>query len=262
MRSLTRSLCVAFALLAPLLFLAAALPQDDAAPASRFAGKTVVITGANRGLGLEFARQYTALGAHVVGTARKPEEAEELAATGARVLALDVTDDASVAAFDEALGDGPVHLLVNNAGRGSRSLPEGTSRAERARVIMDVNTLGPIRVTEALLDNLRAAGAGATVANMSSYLGSIGENTSAGSDGYRESKAALNMFTRSLAIEEREAGLIVIAMSPGWVRTRMGGESAPLEPEESIGGLVGVIEGLTAEESGRFWHHDGTELAW
>ena len=126
---------------------------------------------------------------------------------------------------------------------------------------MPCATLCPIRVTEALLPRLLASGEGATVVNISSFLASI-THTNGGSSGYRESKAALNMTTRSLAVEHGEAGLLVIAMSPGWVRTRMGGEGAPLEPEEAIGGLVEVIEGLTPEHSGRFWHHDGTELPW
>ena len=232
-----------------------------AAGESRFEGKTVVITGANRGLGLEFAKQYMALGAEVVGTARRPHAADELAATGAKVVQLEVTDDASVAAFAEAI-DGPVHLLVNNAGTSGRSLAEDTSRAERTRWVMDVNTLGPIRVTEALLDSLLAAGEGATVVNISSRLGSITENDSGSYTGYRESKAALNMYSRSLANEQREAGLLVIPVSPGWVRTDMGGPDADLSPEESIGGLVKVIEGLDRERSGLFINHDGRLLEW
>jgi NAD(P)-dependent dehydrogenase (short-subunit alcohol dehydrogenase family) len=235
---------------------------SNAPAASRFAGRTVVVTGANRGLGLEFATQYMAAGARVVGTARTPDEARELVATGARVLQLDVTDEASVAAFAEALGDGPVHLLINNAGTSGRSLPETLSRAERTTRVMDVNTFGPMRVTEAVLPNLLASGEGATVVNISSRLGSIAENDSGRYIGYRESKAALNMYSRSLANEHRDAGLLVIPVSPGWVRTDMGGPDAPLSPEQSVGGLVKVIEGLDAEDSGRFLNHDGAVLRW
>ncbi len=235
---------------------------DDAADSgSRFAGKTVVVTGANRGLGLEFAKQFMEAGAHVVGTARNPEAAMALVATGARVLTLDVTDDESVAEFTKEVGDGPVHLLINNAGTSGRSLSETTSPHERIRRVMDVNTLGPVRVTTALLPNLKAAKSGIVV-NVSSRLGSLAENTSGSFNGYRESKAALNMYSRSLAAEQRENGLIVIPVSPGWVRTDMGGPDATLSPEESISGLRKVIEGLKPEQSGLFLNHDGAVLDW
>jgi len=247
--------------------LAAALPpapspagQEAQTRASRFAGRTVVITGANRGLGLEFARQYAAAGAKVVGTARDPETATELAATGARVLPLDVTDGASVAALAKALGGTEIALLVNNAGiNGGVSTEEGVDYDRIAR-ILEVNTIGPMRVTHALTPHLAAAG-DARVVNVSSIMGSI-ERSSGGGLGYRESKAALNMFTRSYAMEHRADGMVCIAVHPGWVRTDMGGERAPLEPAESIRGLRAVIEGLTAEHTGRFFQHDGEELPW
>lgn len=258
-----RFAALVLALSACLALLGLAPAQDAAkeAGASRFVGKTVVITGANRGLGLEFAKQYREAGADVIGTARKSKEATELAATGARVLQLDVSDDESVAAFAKAIGDAPVHLLINNAGTSGVSMEGKASRAEITRAIHDVNTLGPIRVTEALLANLEAA-KGATVVNISSRLGSTTNNTSGGYFGYRESKAALNMYSRSVAFENRDKGIIAIAVSPGWVRTDMGGPDADLSPEESIGGLRKVIEGLTDKDTGKFINHDGTELAW
>jgi NAD(P)-dependent dehydrogenase (short-subunit alcohol dehydrogenase family) len=243
------------------LGLAAAQDAEEAPQRSRFAGRTVVVTGANRGLGLEFARQYAAAGARVVGTARDPEAATDLAATGARVLRLDVTDDDSVAAFADALGDAPVHLLINNAGTSARAFSDAANRAELARQVLDVNTFGPMRVTEALLPNLVAA-RGACVVNVSSRLGSIAENTSGGYAGYRESKAALNMYSRCLAADHRDEGIVAVSVSPGWVRTDMGGPDAPLSPEEAIGGLRAVIEGLTPEDSGKSLNHDGVELDW
>ena len=237
--------------------------QDGAtAPAeSRLKGKTVVITGANRGLGLEFAKQYVAAGANVIGTARKPKEATELAATGARVLQLDVADEASVDAFAEAVGDAPVALLVNNAGVSGRSWAGEVGYAELTRRVMDVNTLGPMRVTEALLPNLTATKGGAVV-NVSSRLGSIASNTVGKYSGYRESKAALNMYSRSLAFDHADEGLLAICVSPGWVKTDMGGPDADLTPEESITGLRGVIETLDEKQSGLFLNHDGTVLEW
>jgi NAD(P)-dependent dehydrogenase (short-subunit alcohol dehydrogenase family) len=261
----SRRKCLALLLVVPacltLLGLAAVQDVDPASAGSRFLGKTVVVTGANRGLGLELARQYVTAGADVVGTARNPEGATELAATGARVLQLDVADEDSVAAFAEALGESPVHLLINNAGVSGRSLDDTVSHVERVRRIMDVNTLGPMRVTDALLPNLIDAG-GASIVNMSSRLGSLADNTSGGYHGYRESKAALNMYSRTLAANHREDGIIAIAVSPGWVRTDMGGPDAPLSPEESIAGLRMVIEELEADDSGKFLNHDGRELEW
>lgn len=254
-------LALTLAVSSSLIGLAAAQDSAAAPSASRFAGKLVVVTGANRGLGLELAKQFTAVGAKVIGTAREPEAATELAATGARVVQLDVSDDASVAAFAKAIGDSPVHLLINNAGMSGRSLVGEATRVEIARRIIDVNTLGPMRVTDALLPNLIAADE-AIIVNMSSGLGSLAGNTSGGYHGYRESKAALNMYSRSLAADHREDGILAIAVSPGWVRTDMGGSEAPLSPEESVSGLRKVIEGLSPEQSGKFLNHDGTELDW
>ncbi|MEX1025855.1 MAG: SDR family oxidoreductase [Planctomycetota bacterium] len=257
------TLVLSVAALVGLLCLASAQEGDASTPAtgtSRFRGKTVVVTGANRGLGLELATQLAAAGARVVGTAREPAEAKELAATGARVLPLDVIDPDSVAAFAQALGDAPVHLLFNNAGVSGRAWTD-LPTAERARRVLDVNTLGPMRVTDALLPRLAAA-EGAIIANMSSRLGSLSDNTSGGYGGYRESKAALNMYTRSLAAEHEDDGILAVCMSPGWVRTDMGGPDATLEPEESVRGLLQVLEGLEPDQSGLFWNHDGTQLEW
>jgi len=256
-----RLLALFIAVSSSLLVLAAAQDSGTVPSSSRFAGKVVVVTGANRGLGLELAKQFAVAGADVVGTAREPEAATELAALGVRILQLDVSDDASVAAFAKALGDSPIHLLINNAGMSGRSLIDEVTHVELVRRIFDVNTLGPMRVTDALLPNLIAAD-GAFIVNMSSRLGSLTENTSGGYHGYRESKAALNMYSRSLAADHRDEGIIAIAVSPGWVRTDMGGPEAPLSPEESISGLRSVIEGLSPESSGKFLNHDGTELEW
>lgn len=237
--------------------------QDEApAPVQRdFSGKTVIITGANRGLGLEFARQYVAEGAKVIGTARKPDAAKELAATGARVVQLDVTDDESVAAFAKAVGDEPVALLVNNAGVSGRQWMGKVSYAELSRRVMDVNTLGPMRVTEAVLPNLKAGDEGIVV-NISSRLGSISSNDRGFYSGYRESKAALNMYSRSLAFDHRKDGVLAICVSPGWVQTDMGGPEADLTPKESITGLRKVIAGLDQKRSGLFINHDGTIIDW
>ncbi len=223
--------------------------------------RCVLITGANRGLGLEFAKQYADAGWDVIGTARKPDEAAELRATGATILQLDVTDDDAVKRMAKQLDSRAIDLLIHNAGIGSRAPSLSDIDIEQTARVLDVNLLGPMRVTTALLPNLRA-GSGKTIVSISSALGSLERNTSGRYYGYRESKAGLNMFMRSLAAELQPDGFTCIAMSPGWVRTDMGGAGASLSPEQSITGMRAVIADLTPEKTGRFFNHDGEELPW
>ena len=242
--------------LATLLLVGAA-----AAETSPWAGRTVVVTGANRGLGLEFAKQLKEAGADVIGTARKPDEADELKALGVRVEQLDVADDASVAAFAARLDGAAVDVLLNNAGIfPTREGFEG-STVDESRRIYEVNTLGPMRVTQALLPNLRA-GDRKLVMNMSSGLGSIANAGRGAMLGYRMSKAALNMQTRVQAGDLAAEGFIFVAMSPGWVRTDMGGPNANLEPAESIRGMLATMAPLTAADSGKYFAYSGEELPW
>lgn len=232
-------------------------PPTDAASV----GKTVLVTGANRGLGLEFARQYAAAGWQVIGTARDPESAAELKALDVRVMQLDVADPVSVAALSEGLGDQSVDLLINNAGIMDRNGSLADADFATVERILAVNTIGPMRVTRALLPHLRR-GETRQIVNITSGLGSIENNVSGGFYGYRESKAALNMFTRSLAADLKSDGFTCIAMSPGWVQTDMGGPNANLTPEESIAGMRKVIDGLTPADSGTMWSWDSSSLAW
>lgn len=239
--------------------------------------RRTVVTGANRGLGLEFVRQLAARGDEVVATARDPQRATDLqdvaGGSGGRVtvVALDAADPASVA---EAAGHitsrwGAVDLLVNNAGvMRAAGRPDGASagpltqlEAEAILDVLRVNAVGPALVTQAVRPLLAAAGR-SVVVNLSSRLGSIAEVRSAGDYAYSMSKAALNMLTRHLAVELRSQGATVIAVSPGWVHTDMGGSAAPLEPPESIKGILSVVDGLGAADSGRFFDHTGAELPW
>ena len=242
---------------------AAAPSAQDARPANAPASapRTVVITGANRGLGLEFARQYQQAGWNVIGTAREPGEATDLNALKVRVEQLDVASADSVAALAAKLKGQSVDLLINNAGvsGGARRLEE--LKMEDLEHIMNVNAYGPVRVTQALLPNLRT-GAGKTVVSISSGLGSITQNTRGGNYAYRQSKASLNMFMRTLAAELKGEGFVCIPMSPGWVQTDMGGPNAQLTPEQSITGMRKVIDNLKPEDSGKFWNHDGSEVPW
>ncbi len=222
---------------------------------------TVLVTGANRGLGLEFARQYAAAGWRVIGTARIPEEAADLQALEIRVEALDVADPASVAALASELEGQAIDLLINNAGIFPRVDRLAETDFEDVARTFDVNTIGPMRVTRALLPNLQQ-GSRRQIVSITSGLGSIANNTSGRYYGYRESKAALNMFTRSLAVELKELGFTCIVMSPGWVRTDMGGPNASLSPEESVAGMREVIAGLGAADTAGFWSWDGERLPW
>ncbi len=236
-----------------------AAPQDSKPAAAK---STVLVTGANRGLGFEFAKQYHAAGWNVVGTAREPNAAAELKALGVRVEALDVASDESVAALAERLKGQPIDLLINNAGvsdGGAKSLQD--VKLDDYERVMQVNAIGPVRVTQALLPNLRA-GKGKQIVSISSSLGSITDNTRAGFWAYRESKTALNMFMRSLSAELKSDGFICIPMSPGWVKTDMGGPGADLTPEQSIAGMRKVIDGLKPEDTGKFFKYDGTIVAW
>jgi NAD(P)-dependent dehydrogenase (short-subunit alcohol dehydrogenase family) len=247
--------------LSGLLFAAPELQGQTTPESNEGETRTVLITGANRGLGLEFARQYSAAGWNVIGTARRPEAAADLTALGVRVVQLDVTDQQSVDGLALGLDRQPIDLLINNAGifPMSETVPE-IDFADIVRTL-EVNTVGPMRVTQALLPHLRR-GQAKIIVNITSNLGSIADNTSGRFYGYRESKAALNMFTRSLAAELRDEGFTCIVMNPGWVQTDMGGPNAPLEAPASIAGIRAVIDRLTPTDSGTFWTHEGKKLPW
>jgi NAD(P)-dependent dehydrogenase (short-subunit alcohol dehydrogenase family) len=224
--------------------------------------KTVLVTGANRGLGLEFARQYSEAGWSVIGTARQPEKATELRKLDVRVLQLDVTDPKSVARLASDLGDLPLDMLINNAGVANFDGMEFEKLTfEGVERTIAVNTLGPMRVTRALLPHLRRGGL-KKIVHITSGLGSIADNDVGGYYGYRESKAALNMFNRSLAMNYKDEGFTCVVISPGWVRTDMGGPEANLSPEQSIAGMRKVIAGLTVEDTGTFQSWDGHIRKW
>lgn len=239
--------------------------------------RRVVVTGANRGLGLEFTRQLLAAGDEVVAGARQPKQADELhklvSASGGRgsVVGLDVGDPDSVAGAALQIGErfDAIELLVNNAGIWSApGQPERASagaledlRPEPVLEVLRVNAVGPILVTQALAPLLAAAGR-ATVVNLSSGLGSIERATGRGNVAYGMSKAALDMLTRHLAAELRRQGTVVVAVSPGWVSTDMGGPAAPLGPPESVQGILNVIDALTPAQSGCFLDHTGATVPW
>jgi NAD(P)-dependent dehydrogenase (short-subunit alcohol dehydrogenase family) len=223
-----------------------------------------VVTGANRGIGLEFVKQLTARGEEVDATARDPADSPEfqaLARPGVRfrIHRLDVADDASVTSFADQLTPGPVDVLINNAGVSGVKGGEPIDPEDILRVF-NVNAVGALRVVRALLPRLRV-GKGKKIVNLTSVLGSIAE-ADGGRFAYRLSKTALNMATRILAEDLRGEGFRTVALHPGWVQTRMGGASAPVPPEQSVRGMLRIIDGLTAEQSGRTFDFQGREIPW
>ena len=228
----------------------------------------VLVTGANRGLGLEFSRQYAAEGWQVFAACRAPDKAGELrkleAESGGRVrvLPMDVVDVASVRAAAGVIGAEPIDLLLNNAGvMGPRNdRIGGIDYAAWARVL-DANSLGPMRVVEAFVDNV-AKGGQKKIVTITSGMGSLEDNTSGGAYAYRTSKAAVNMVVRSLALDLAPRGITCIVMNPGWVRTDMGGAGGKLSPAESIKAMRSVIANLRPDDSGKFLNYTGKAYPW
>ncbi|MFT5285702.1 MAG: NAD(P)-dependent dehydrogenase (short-subunit alcohol dehydrogenase family) [Planctomycetota bacterium] len=220
-----------------------------------------IITGANRGIGLELTRQLAARGETVIATARNVDTAQELNAAGVRVEPLDITDDASVASFVDRIAKIDIDVLINNAGQGVNSDTLGSIDMDNVRNLFEVNAIGTLRVTQALLPALRR-GSRKLIANMTSKMGSIDDNGSGSAYGYRASKAALNAITKSLAIDLANEGFTCLVLHPGWVQTQMGGASAPLSTEDSAGSLLEVMNRSTPSQTGRFLNFDGAELAW
>ena len=226
------------------------------------ATRTWLVTGANRGLGFEMCRQLIARGDDVVATVRDPESAGVLRDPGPRrLLALDIADPASVASFAKELGDEPIDVLINNAG--IRGVGRGIEQLDFTAIerYFVINSIGPLRVVQALLPNL-LQGSSKTIAAVSSNMGSLTNNQEGGADGYRSSKTALNMLNRSLAHELSGRGFVCVVLHPGWVRTDMGGTRAPLAPEESVAGMLNVLDGLGPEDNGAFLDYQGQSVPW
>jgi len=238
----------------------------------------ILITGANRGIGLELVREYLAREDTLIfATCRDPNHAtalRELAAQSpgrVQILALDVTVRASIDAALEQIGaqvDG-LELLYNNAGiypdgvfpQASHSSSFGYLEAEAMLDVFRVNTVSAAIVTQAAADLLRK-GQASRVVNLSSDAGSLAMHADGGNYSYPASKAGLNMITRCLAGDFRKDGVIVISLHPGWIRTDMGGERATLALDEAVPSILRVIDGLTLADSGEFFNWDGTHVAW
>ena len=222
---------------------------------------TYLVTGANRGIGLAFARHLSKRGDRVIATCRQPEKARDLAKLPLRLEKLDVADEKSIAALAGRIEGEALDVLINNAGIGEAGPMFGRLLMKDLEEAFRVNAAGPAALTQALLPNLRA-GKRRAIVNLSSDLGSISENESGGWIAYRASKAALNQLTRVAAAELKREAFICIAISPGWVRTDMGGPAGPLSPDESVAAMLEVIDRLEPSDTGRFLDQHGKPMPW
>jgi NAD(P)-dependent dehydrogenase (short-subunit alcohol dehydrogenase family) len=224
----------------------------------------VVVTGANRGIGLELVRQLVGRGDHVEACVRDPAQAVALyGMPRVRVHQVDVADAATVAALARALGEDAVDLVINCAGvyGGDRQRADAEFDFEDARRVFDINALGALRVSLALLPQLRR-GRGKKLAHLSSGMGSIADNRSGGFYAYRMSKAALDMMSRSLAVDLRRDGIASYVINPGWVQTEMGGPSAPTPVDQSVRGILRELDRATLADSGEFLDYKGGRHPW
>ena len=219
--------------------------------------KTVLITGANRGIGLALVQNYVAQGDEVFAICRKPSQ--ELVASGATIIeGIDVTDAENIAKLKSHLADQKIDLLINNAGILRSTSLSNMDYAEILRQF-EVNAVAPLRVVEALLTNLEE---GSKIAMITSRMGSIDDNTSGGGYGYRMSKTALNIGSKSLAIDLKPKGIAVAILHPGYVQTEMVNFGGDISSSVCAERLVARITGLNLENSGTFWHSNGEVLPW
>jgi NAD(P)-dependent dehydrogenase (short-subunit alcohol dehydrogenase family) len=229
---------------------------------------TVLITGANRGLGLEFCRQYAENGWDVMACCRNPSKAGELAALSQRlntvqIESLDVAHLDQIDALAKKLSDSTIDLLINNAGVYGDQGSHGFGHLDYGDWLnsFTINTLAPMKMAEAFLPHIKR-GSKKLIVSISSLMGSIADNDSGGSILYRSSKAALNAAMKSLSIDLKNQGIGVLILHPGWVRTDMGGPNGLIDCETSVGGMCSVIEGFTLAQSGSFIKYDGKLMPW
>lgn len=216
-----------------------------------------VITGANRGVGLALATELKAKGFEIIGVCRS--SSGELDAVASRVISdIDVTQQECIEQLVQQLQGVSIDLLINNAGLLDDNVL-GSIELDSIRAMMEINAYAPLKVTEALSANLTS---GSKVALITSRMGSMADNTSGGRYGYRASKAALNAFGKSLAVDLAPRGISVAILHPGYVQTRMVDFRGMISPQEAAEGLIARIEQLTLNNSGTFWHSNGEVLPW
>ncbi len=228
---------------------------------------TILITGSNRGIGLEFVNQYLARGDSVIATCRDPEQASKLqelqsAQSRLKIMQLEVSNSKSLEQFASELGNEAVDVFINNAGiYGPHAARFGEVTEPGWSQVFQVNTIAPLLLTQRLIGNF-LQGKERKLVYVTSKMGSIADNQSGGNYIYRSSKTALNQVVRSLAFDLSGDGLTAVVIHPGWVQTDMGGPNALITTPTSVGGMISVIDGLDKKDSGKFFNYDGNLIPW
>lgn len=225
---------------------------------------TILITGANRGLGLGMAKHAADRGFTVIGTARNPDSADELKSIASRVEQLDTSSRESIDALVQRLGDEPIDILVNNAGIFPHECDDiNDLDFDAFERVLRTNTFGPLMLTKAMVSNV-AKSDRKLIVSITSNLGSITDASKGqmGFLGYRTSKAALNMANATMAHQLKPKGITSVVVHPGWVQTDMGGQAADLTPDQSTSSILNTIDQLSAKDNGRFVDYKGDELPW
>lgn len=229
--------------------------------------KTTLITGANRGIGLEFVRQYAAEGWRILACSRQPEKSDTLNAMAARypeqitVHPLDVADHAQIETLALSLTNESIDLLVNNAGIYTATHKNDNIDYEAWTHAFLVNTMAPLKMAQTFATQIARSNQ-KVIVTISSKMGSIEDNSGGGSYIYRSSKAAVNMVVKSLSIDLKPTGVIAVVFHPGWVQTEMGGPNALISTTQSVSGMRHVISQLTLADSGKFIAYDGEIIPW
>ena len=229
--------------------------------------KNILITGANRGLGLGFAKKCLKKNVHVLATVRDIKVSKELLALKERfpdnleIFELDLLKKKAGYTLANFLGDRPIDILINNAGVGSTNQHFEAVSPKPWLEVLKVNLIAPLMVTQSIINNVKK-GSDKKIYFLSSQLGSIGDNASGGMYIYRSSKTGLNQVVKSLSVDLKPQGITVVALHPGWVKTDMGGANAPVSIDESIEGMIQVIDTTDIRDTGRFLNYDGKELPW
>ena len=228
---------------------------------------SILITGTNRGIGLEFVKHYLKNNEKVIATCRNKNSAKDLlklknTTSNLSLVELDVSNPNSINEFASNITDQPIDTFINNAGVfGPRNNEFGNFNAKEWLDVFNINTIAPLLITQKILKNLRL-GKNKKLAFISSKVGSIEDNTGGGMYIYRTSKTALNQVIKSLSIDLKEENFIAVALHPGWVQTDMGGPNALIDTKTSVKGMAEVIDNLAPKNSGKFYNYDGSPIPW
>ena len=228
---------------------------------------TILVTGANRGLGIEFVEQYINEGNDVIATYRNENSSMDLIEMGnersnLKLLQLDVSSNKSLNSFAENLGDSPIDIFINNAGvYGPRNSSFGNVDEENWIPAIKINAIAPILLTQLIIKNIRS-GADKKLIYITSKMGSIDDNKGGGAYVYRSSKTALNAVVKSLSVDLENEGMTVALIHPGWVKTDMGGPNALIDKDTSVRGMIEVISNLDISSTGNFYNYDGSIIPW